>query len=1773
MATASLAFDTPREIRRALGRVAGRLRTVQAMKGLGTLAMVASMGAIAGIAADFAWPLPMVARWGIWSAWLGLSILVALFAVVRPLFRHLEPVDLAALAERGQPELAERLIGAVALIGEGERTHGSRALIAALTGQAAEHAGAIDAGRAVSADRAMKRLAIGLAAVMAVALPPLLRPDPFATIARRFFAPWSDVDRVGQYQLRVTPGDKVVAIGSDLTVNARLSPRFSFGGSTPDAAWLEWDDAELKTPRRLRMALMPAGGGSTRLFEAKIPRVAATIHYRVTTEPATSRRFEINAVEPPTIAEIKAMVEPPAYTQLPPALAKDPARIEAIEGSAVTLTLVATRPVEAFEVGWPTFGTSEELTRPLVVSTGPDGKTAVARGLAESAGSYVYTTKLRRDAHRLDGPRESRRINVRPDAPPTLDARSVDARESGPDDILSLPIRARDDFAVALAELHYSIKRTGSDEPEPTKIDVLLDGLGTRRAAGEAALGLKPLGLNPGDVIAYRIKVADNRPAPKGPNVVWSEVATLTIVAKAEPMLARRDRLHRERVAERLEEIKKANLATRHEATQLRYHADTARRDPAAWDKEKVASLDARESAARRVVDDLNALARDLNGDPTYGPLARPTKAVADVEADAAHTALDDSRRAPDAEKRLASLRGADARLGAVHLKIEDLQRQLDALAKLDSDRQRLRELASREDALAAQARENPNDLNALRADQDKVRRDLDALASQSPDLKAGLLEDQAKQAADLAEKARQLAARQRDEARKTAENAGPAGEFKALAEAQRQIEADARRLALDVDEPLAENGRARLNAKPIGDAIVPIERGEIAPGRQRLEEAENELRRLARDLEDAPADPKALARRLVQRQDSLARHVAEAVREAKGKNTLAPKEQAALAKATKPMAAEQEAILKLAEAIKVDEPRKGAVREASQAVGRALENLKNVRPRESEARQNEARQALNRLAEALPDQWKRDEPARQKLEEARRMAEEATRDLDRHLRETAPQPGKPHDPSKAAVDLANRLAPMAKREVEAADKLAAMDVSPRVEPQRRRAERRARALAAAMESIRKDAASLPPTPTTLVPIKDWQLVGPLGKNIGPPFKVNDPINPSAKFKDKKGGPVSWKPAKAVDARGKVDLVAIYGPTTDATAFAYAEVVRSEAGTARFSIGSDDTMIVWVNGKQVFTFDGSRGYGPDQGTFDAPLTKGLNRVVVRCGNGSDSWAFGVEVAPSHPETPAMARVETSRRALPQAALETRAALDRLTHKLHGYATPADDAAEELAAEAAEVAKSAAKADPDARHEAAQEQHRLATALRNLQVPDAPAMQAEAVRLADAAAKALDAPQVDAAPIVKQAAEAAQAMADRLTDRISPKAEAKALAKAERALNAPDAPREPSARIKQGRAIAAQAARLDASTKPESQPDAKPAASDVADRAVDLAERATRGPSGDPNNPTPTPAGVAAAREEAAARLDELAARVPEVAPDAAMLAAPPRDRAIADAPRDPEVAALTARAVEAKALANRERQVRERLESILGERVAPQEALRHEAAALGREFADLRDRTREASPHSHGPANNAAEILTNQAPQIMDRAGDELAQGHPDPARENQRHAAEAVERAAQAAEDLVAAIKTDIPADAVPTDIRPARDALAEAGRRLAGEAQSEAPSSGQAAARSMQRAAQAMRTAARPAPGQTPDGPAMAFDGPTLDPKSTPAGVAPADLSELQAMVKQKSGRAWGELPGHLRTEILQLSQGKYRDDYARLIQLYFKEIAADAGSKPAK
>jgi hypothetical protein len=61
------------------------------------------------------------------------------------------------------------------------------------------------------------------------------------------------------------------------------------------------------------------------------------------------------------------------------------------------------------------------------------------------------------------------------------------------------------------------------------------------------------------------------------------------------------------------------------------------------------------------------------------------------------------------------------------------------------------------------------------------------------------------------------------------------------------------------------------------------------------------------------------------------------------------------------------------------------------------------------------------------------------------------------------------------------------------------------------------------------------------------------------------------------------------------------------------------------------------------------------------------------------------------------------------------------------------------------------------------------------------------------------------------------------------------------------------------------------------------------------------------------------------------------------------------------------------------------------------------------------------------------------------------------------------------------------------------------------------------------------------------------------------------PLDPATLDQELERLSARQWGQLPGHLRTEILQAARKKGNADYERLIKLYFEEIARTQPPEP--
>ncbi len=1381
----------PRELRRGLGKIDRRLRGVAMTRGLGLAAIALAAIAALGMAADFAWAIPQAARWAIWGAWIAAGGITLIATAIVPQVRRPDYADLAAVAERDRPDLGERLTSAVELIGARTTPHGSAAMIAALGEQAAEHAAGADLSGSVKRGRASAILAAGVVLAGLVASPSFVRPEPFRTLAHRFLMPWADVERIGRFVVEVAPGDAVVAVGSDVEVVGTARPRLGDFG-IPGSAVLEWAGAD-RAIHRAAMTADEARANSSRTFRLTVPRLAESIRYRVVVDSEASRRHEITALEPPAVATVAAKVEPPSYTRLPIAPAKNPSRIEAWEGSRVTIAMTANQPLKSARLEWPAIGERQSSGRAatsIVPLESRDGLTWTATVPAVASGNYGFAME---ESHGLrNRPEPPRRLVVKPDMPPTVAlGGSGNDREAQADDLLVVDVLARDDLGLSTAEMLYAIDRAkGSSGPEGGEKAAALDGLGTTRARGESSLGLKSLSLKAGDIVTYRIRVTDTRPEPKGPNVTVSAPRTLRIVDHAEPLLSRERSIERQTLQDQLTAIKKLAAENRQGAEALRYAADAAQRGNGKWDRAKQAELATREGSARSVIDKLQALARDFSESGQFASLGRPARQIADVEAEAGRETLDSARQSADASKRLTHLRAADDRLASVQVRLDELQRRFDELAKLDDDRRKLRELAEKQDELAKKAEEMADSddraaLEKLQQEQDQLRAQADELARRSPELKAEALAARAKEADDLARRARELAERQREEARKTADPAGRDARLNDLAEAQRRIEDAARRLALQVDRPLEENGRGRLDAGALARPIEPIERGEIEAGSQRLNEAEDALRRLSRDLDDVRDDPKALARRLARRQDVLNNQVAEMVAQSRD-----PDQKAALAEGLKPFAAREDAIARLAAGLPVPDDLKNLAKEAVAAVERSRDDLNTNKNDQVQNHQNEARDRLSRLADALPDLNQRRQQMLQSLNEARGRTQSVANELENHLRETAPRPDqRDFDPEAAARELSRRVAPLADRQAEAVRHLAEIAPDAQVAPQHQRALDRARDLADALDALRESA---PPEsrPREARPPADWRILGAFDDaRKMPPFAIDRPVDLKAAYNGRKGSHPTWRVVHP-GQDGLIDLGAMYSQEQNQSAFGYAEVSSPARGKGRLLVGSDDNITIWLNGKRVLESNNPRSYAPAQDRVDVTFEQGANRLLVLCGNGSDQWKFSVAAQPPRPPDLAHRadRVQAIRDALPALKADATASLDRLDQKIQGR-EPADERAAELAEDLKALDDRPQAPDRPSR---AEEMRRIATALRGLATPDARAHQAEAIRSADRAARATSADAPDAPRARARAAKAAESLARRLADAAGPAESADALARAQEGLNAADATRDPRA---------------------------------------------------------------------------------------------------------------------------------------------------------------------------------------------------------------------------------------------------------------------------------------------------------------------------------------------------------------------------------------------
>ncbi len=237
------------------------------------------------------------------------------------------------------------------------------------------------------------------------------------------------------------------------------------------------------------------------------------------------------------------------------------------------------------------------------------------------------------------------------------------------------------------------------------------------------------------------------------------------------------------------------------------------------------------------------------------------------------------------------------------------------------------------------------------------------------------------------------------------------------------------------------------------------------------------------------------------------------------------------------------------------------------------------------------------------------------------------------------------------------------------------------------------------------------------------------------------------------------------------------------------------------------------------------------------------------------------------------------------------------------------------------------------------------------------------------------------------------------------------------------------------------------------------------------------------------------------------------------------------------------------------------------QQAARQQELERQAGDLTQELNRLAQQM-QPTPPAQQAAQQAGQA-SQQAQAAMRQAQQQSRQGSQAQARQAQQQAAQALDRAAQRADQAgarQAASRQETPPQSSPQAgqaLQQAQGQMAQAQGQMAQGQPQGAQAAMQQAAQSLQQAAQQMAPGGQQQPGQpTPMGPPGEHG-------IAPGG--PIDETILGPELKQYAGKSWGELPGELRTKIVQDMRAKYGEDYARLIKLYFEQMATT--NRPTK
>lgn len=441
----------------------------------------------------------------------------------------------AALAERGHPDLHDRLINALQL-GRVDQPGYSPQLVERIVEDAAGATAGVDFSDSLDTRPAKRAAACAGAAVLLMGLYALVFAPRFFNGLARVLLPAAEVAPYTATHVlneSIRPGNHRVAEGTTVAIQARVD-----GVVPASAELLRRTNGGPWVPAAMKPAGKEAG-----LFGASIPQATESFDYQVVAGDGRSQTFRVEVVKRPRVAGLAVAYTPPAYTgKKPHRVADSDGEIIAVAGTAVVVELHATKPLKDAAL-------VTEQGETLAFSKGADGRTwaasflvgakdmkATAPGKRVNGPSRYQIKLLDSDGYESADPLW-RSVVATKDTPPVVTipdpGRDLQVK---PGAVVPITVDAKDDYGVGPVRLVYRV----NDETAVEELAAFAhDGppaLGTSDRFSWTLSGPK---LKPGALVQYWAVAAD-RNTVTGPGTAESRRFSVFITSP-EQAVARLD--------------------------------------------------------------------------------------------------------------------------------------------------------------------------------------------------------------------------------------------------------------------------------------------------------------------------------------------------------------------------------------------------------------------------------------------------------------------------------------------------------------------------------------------------------------------------------------------------------------------------------------------------------------------------------------------------------------------------------------------------------------------------------------------------------------------------------------------------------------------------------------------------------------------------------------------------------------------------------------------------------------------------------------------------------------------------------------------------------------------------------------------------------------------------------------------------------------------------------------------------------------------------------